>query len=584
MALSPKVYTWLCGLFASLGSIIFGYDLGVIAGVLSATDFIDTMGSRFNNPNLEGLITSILLLGCFAGMFPVAHFADTLGRRKTIQIGALVYMLGGALQTGARNLDMIYAGRFFAGFGIGIMADLAPLYQAEIAHPSIRGRLTTLQQFMLGIGAFAASWITYGTSAGLKGTQAEWRVPLGIQIVPAIPLFAFILLLPESPRWLAEKGRLDEGNGFVRLCHPFPLTSVIATKAARTLAKLHAHGNVNDPFVVSQMEDIKAEIQRAREIGSASWGELFTDSSNFRRVSLGYILQFSVQMTGVSAIQYYSTTIFTTMGFSATRVLLFQSINSVIALIGEACCVLWVDNTGRRMPLIVGNVASGLSFVVGSILMARWPGTVNNDAVSVQFLLSVRELTIDICLFRPTIFSSHIIVFSVTTWVFNFFFSACIGPLSWAYPAEIYSTRTRAKATAVTSSASWISNLLISSLKLPLLLSPISDGNLVFAICGHTNALFVWAFYPETTGRRLEEMDALFQDAPLFVANTPYANKQDRFLAEKELREGIYAIIWISAPIFTPLSGTFVPGDISERAGYAIDEEKVSDEHHDHMN
>ncbi|KAJ3874255.1 general substrate transporter [Lentinula edodes] len=510
MALSPKVYTWLCGLFASLGSIIFGYDLGVIAG--------DTMGSRFNNPNLEGLITSILLLGCFAGMFPVAHFADTLGRRKTIQIGALVYMLGGALQTGARNLDMIYAGRFFAGFGIGIMADLAPLYQAEIAHPSIRGRLTTLQQFMLGIGAFAASWITYGTSAGLKGTQAEWRVPLGIQIVPAIPLFAFILLLPESPRWLAEKGRLDE--------------------AARTLAKLHAHGNVNDPFVVSQMEDIKAEIQRAREIGSASWGELFTDSSNFRRVSLGYILQFSVQMTGVSAIQYYSTTIFTTMGFSATRVLLFQSINSVIALIGEACCVLWVDNTGRRMPLIVGNVASGLSFVVGSILMARWPGTVNK-----YFL------------------------FENSTWVFNFFFSACIGPLSWAYPAEIYSTRTRAKATAVTSSASWISNFFIAQVT-PVAFSHIGwKYYLVFAICGHTNALFVWAFYPETTGRRLEEMDALFQDAPLFVANTPYANKQDRLLAEKELREG-----------------TFVPGDISERAGYAIDEEKVYDEHHDHMN
>jgi sugar porter (SP) family MFS transporter len=405
--LSPKVYTWLCGLFASLGSIIFGYDLGVIAGVLSATDFIDTMGPRFNNPNLEGLITSIFLLGCFAGMFPVAYFAESLGRRKTIQLGALIYMLGGALQTGARNIDMMWAGRFFAGFGVGIMADLAPLYQAEIAHPSIRGRLTTLQQFMLGIGAFSASWITFGTSAGLKHTQAEWRLPLGIQIIPAVPLIAFILLLPESPRWLAEKGRLDE--------------------ATKSLAKLHAHGNVDDPFVISQMEDIKAEIHKAREIGASSWSELFTVPSNLRRVSLGYILQFSVQMTGVSAIQYYSTTIFTTMGFTATRVLLFQSINSVIALIGEACCVLWVDSTGRRTPLIIGNVVSGFSFVVGSILMARWPGTVNNNAAHYIFI--------------------------VTTWVFNFFFSACIGPLSWAYPAEIYSTRTRAKATAITSSA-----------------------------------------------------------------------------------------------------------------------------------
>ena len=138
---------------------------------------------------------------------------------------------GGALQTGAQNMDMMLAGRFFAGFGVGILADLAPLYQAEIAHPSMRGSLTTLQQFMLGIGgecsvtltypaltmtsvAFIASWVTYGTAQGgaTVGTQAEWRVPLGIQIIPAIPLFAFILLMPESPRWQAEKGRMDLGE------------------------------------------------------------------------------------------------------------------------------------------------------------------------------------------------------------------------------------------------------------------------------------------------------------------------------------------------------------------------------------
>ncbi|KAJ7720089.1 general substrate transporter [Mycena maculata] len=500
MALPPKVYTWLCGLFASLGSIIFGYDLGVIAGVLPAPDFQRVMGSRFNNPNLQGLIVSIFVLGCFFGMIPVAYAADYFGRRITIQIGAAVYMLGGALQTGAQNMDMMLAGRFFAGFGVGIMSDLAPLYQAEIAHPSIRGRLTTLQQFMLGIGAFTASWVTYGCSAGLKGHPAQWRLPLGIQIIPALPLITFILLLPESPRWLAEKGRMEE--------------------AQATLARLHANGNIDDPFVVSQVKDIQADIHRAKDIGEASWSELFTVPSNFRRLALGYILQFSVQMTGVSAIQYYSTTIFTTMGFSSTRILLFQSINSIIALIGEAACVMWIDATGRRGPMIVGNVVSGLSFVVGAILMARWPGTVNN------------------------------------TWVFNFFFSACIGPLSWAYPAEIYSTRTRAKATAITSSASWISNFFIAQVTPPAFTGIGWRYYLVFAICGHTNALFIWAFYPETTGRRLEEMDALFENAPVFVGGTPYAKRGDYRAAERELRQG-----------------TFRPGDLTERAPHTHDEE-----------
>ncbi|KAH6902694.1 hypothetical protein BKA70DRAFT_622441 [Coprinopsis sp. MPI-PUGE-AT-0042] len=226
-------------------------------------------------------------------------------------------------------------------------------------------------------------------------------------------------------------------------------------------------------------------------------------------------------MTGVSAIQYYSTTIFATMGFTTARILLFQSINSIIALIGEACCVFWVDRTGRRKPLIIGNVASGLSFVAGAVLMARYPGTVDNDAAHYIFI--------------------------ITTWTFNFFFSSCIGPLSWAYPAEIFSTRTRAKSTAITSSSSWISNFFIAQV------TPIAFGNigwkyyLVFAICGHTNALFIWAFFPETAGRRLEEMDALFSDTPVFVANTPYAKVHDHRAAERELRKG-----------------TFVPGALTE--------------------
>ncbi|KAJ6494293.1 general substrate transporter [Mycena sanguinolenta] len=504
--LTPKVYTWLCGLFASLGSIIFGYDLGVIAGVTPASDFQRVMGPRWGNTNLQGLVVSIFVLGCFFGMIPVAYAADFFGRRVTIQIGAAIYIFGGVIQTSAQNMSMMLAGRFFAGYGVGIMSDLAPLYQAEIAHPSIRGRLTTLQQFMLGIGAFVASWVTYGCSAGLSGRPSEWRVPLGIQIIPALPLISFMLLLPESPRWLAEKG------------------------PRATLARLHANGDIDDPFVISQIKDMEADIAKSQDIGEASWSELFTVSSNFRRLSLGYILQFSVQMTGVSAIQYYSTTIFKTMGFSSTRILLFQSINSIIALIGEAACVMWIDATGRRGPMIIGNIASGLSFVVGSILMARFPGTVNNNAAHYIFIL--------------------------TTWVFNFFFSACIGPLSWAYPAEIYSTRTRAKATAITSSGSWISNFFIAQVTSPAFQNIGWKFYLVFAICGHTNALFIWAFYPETTGRRLEEMDALFENAPLFVPGTRYAKVGDHRAAERELRQG-----------------TFRPGDLTEHNIPIQDEE-----------
>lgn len=108
----------------------------------------------------------------------VGSLADLVGRRLAILAGCIVFLLGGAFQAGAQNIHYMYGGRFLAGMGIGMLAMLAPLYQAEIAHPSIRGRLTTLQQFMLGIGALIASLIGYGCYHGLTG-QAQWRIPLG---------------------------------------------------------------------------------------------------------------------------------------------------------------------------------------------------------------------------------------------------------------------------------------------------------------------------------------------------------------------------------------------------------------------
>lgn len=114
---------------------------------------------------------------------------DYLGRKLTILMGALFFLLGGSLQTGARTTAYLFAGRAFAGFGVGFLVMIIPLYQAEIAHPSIRGRITSLQQFMLGIGALVAAWGSWGTFNGFAATDnAQWRLPLGIQLIPAVVL------------------------------------------------------------------------------------------------------------------------------------------------------------------------------------------------------------------------------------------------------------------------------------------------------------------------------------------------------------------------------------------------------------
>jgi MFS family permease len=151
---------FLVGLFASLGSLLYGYDLGVIAQVIASQSF----NSEFKPlPNETGAVVSVFTGGAFFGAAIAGFLGDKLGRRWTILIGAVVFCLGGALQTGAMSLAYLYSGR-------GILCMIIPLYQAELAHPSIRGRVTALQQFMLGIGALIASWVSYGTYVTLALT------------------------------------------------------------------------------------------------------------------------------------------------------------------------------------------------------------------------------------------------------------------------------------------------------------------------------------------------------------------------------------------------------------------------------
>lgn len=146
-------------MFASLGSLLYGYDLGVIAQVIAAPSF----NSKFDPlPNETGAVVSVFTGGAFIGAGIAGPTGDWLGRRKTILMGAVVFCLGGALQTGAQSLAYLYAGRAIAGVGVGTLVMIIPVYQGELAHPDIRGRITALQQFMLGVGALAAAWISYG--------------------------------------------------------------------------------------------------------------------------------------------------------------------------------------------------------------------------------------------------------------------------------------------------------------------------------------------------------------------------------------------------------------------------------------
>ncbi|RAL64134.1 hypothetical protein DID88_003322 [Monilinia fructigena] len=368
--LTPKVYQFLVGVFASVGSILYGYDLGVIAEVVAS----DTFVSQFKPTSTEiGIVVSFFTGGAFCGSGLAGPIGDKFGRRWTIFSGCLIFILGGSLQTGAQHIHYLWAGRWIAGLGVGFLVMIIPLYQAEIAHPSIRGRITSLQQFMLGIGALVAGWISYGTYIGLK-SSAQWRLPLALQMLPAIILAGLIFLFPESPRWLIDHGYPDKG--------------------LKTLARLHANGDENDTWVRAEFDQIQDSITFEHENEAKSYMDLFTNKSSFRRLFIACALQGSIQMTGVSAIQYYSVKIYGQIGIVGSDALKYQAINNIIALLGEACCVLFVDKLGRRWPLIMGvSIATMVSFAFNTIIGQVTDMAMSNIGYRYYFLFIICNFT-----------------------------------------------------------------------------------------------------------------------------------------------------------------------------------------------
>lgn len=472
--LSPHTYQFLVGVFASMGSALYGYDLGVIAGVVGSEHFVKKyQASGAQN----GAVVSLFTGGAFFGAMFAGLSGDMLGRRWTIFLGACLFIIGGSVQTAAQSLSYLYAGRAFAGLGVGFLTMIIPVYQGEIAHPTIRGRITALQQFMLGIGALMAGWITWGTNKNYDDDR-QWRIALGIQLMPAVVLAALILLFPESPRWLVDHNRGEEG--------------------LRTLAKLHSHGDVNDAFVQAEYAAIQETIAFEHEHEAKSYKELFVNRSAFRRLFIACALQASVQMTGVSAIQYFSVAIFEQIGISSGNALKYQAINSILALLAQAACILTIDRFGRRWPLIIGNLFNCLMFLIATILLAVFPPSTDGTGSG-----------------------SAGWGFIIVTWLYNISFSYSCGPLSWIIPAEIFDTHTRSKGVSIATMTSFAFNTMIGQVT-DIAIRDVGGWHyfIVFVVCNFTNAIFFWLILPETRRVPLEHMNELFTKAPWIIVGT----------------------------------------------------------------
>ncbi|GAB5590991.1 hypothetical protein Unana1_05891 [Umbelopsis nana] len=473
-------FVFATAVFASLGGMLFGYDQGVISGVLVMPHFMD----RFPlNPTEKGFVVAILELGCWAGAWAAGFFADKIGRKFTIVLGTIVFLLGASLQAGAQNISFLFGGRFVCGLSIGILSMVVPLYQSEISPPEIRGSLVALQQFAITVGILISFWIDYGTST--IDSDVQWRLPLAIQLIIGLILGVGILFFPFSPRWLMSQNREAD-----------------ALKVLSRLRRLPP----DTPIIEEEWREIKATVEFDRQvekerypqhinngargkfmIGLGGYLDLFRKGI-FKRLWLGCALQFFQQFTGINAIIYYAPTIFQSIGLSGTAVpLLATGIVGVVNVVCTIPAVLFLDQFGRRKALLFGAFFMAISHIIIAIIV----GLFEND------------------------WAHH----STEGWVavaFVYFFIANFayswGPIGWVYPSEIFPLRIRAKAMSVTTSANWMCNFIIGLITPPMIAS-LKFGTYIF-FATFTVMMFFWVlfFVPETKGRSLEDMDLVFGD------------------------------------------------------------------------
>ncbi|KAI8319284.1 general substrate transporter [Martensiomyces pterosporus] len=461
--------TYFVGGVSAIGGLLFGYDTGVMSSILE----MDEWKAYFHNPGSVGVgvIVSLLTAGCFVGSLFAGWFADRYSRKHTIMGACIVFSLGAAIQCGSRNRAMLIVGRFIAGLGVGVLSMTVPVFQSEISPAAIRGRLVSLQQWAITWGILVSFWIDYGCH--FIKSQAAWRIPIGLQIVPAIFLFCAMFFMPYSPRWLVDNNRDDE--------------------ARQVLARLRADGDLDAPEVIGELEEIKDVVRLERETAVRSYMELLRYPIR-RRVVLGVVIQALQQLTGINVIMYFAPSIFKQSGLTGPNAsLLAQGINGVINMLATIPAILWIDRWGRRKTLMLGSLVCGITYFVQAVATgATQHKTIDNGEVNLHMPKGPSYLVI------------------VMIYIFVISFAASWGPIGWIYPSEIFPMHIRSKANSITTASNWLFNFVIG-LVAPILIKRITWGlDLIFAIIMFASVGIIYMFFPETKSRPLEEMEIVF--------------------------------------------------------------------------
>ncbi|KAH9962011.1 general substrate transporter [Lactifluus volemus] len=471
---------YIVGTFACIGCGLFGLDLSSMSGLLSNDAYKQTFGNP--DPNSQGVIVSAMPAGSFAGALLVSYIADTIGRKKIVILSGLVWIIGSTLQCAAVDRGMLITGRVISGISMGIASTVIPLYQSEIAAPSIRGRLISIQQWSITWGILIQYFIQFGCSY-MNGV-ASFRIPWGLQVIPAVVLsIGMMLVFPESPRWLFDHHR--------------------ETEALAVLADLHGNGDPMHELVQLEFEEIRQQVYYERTEGTKSYFDLLKPDV-LHRVSLGAALQMWAQLSGMNIMMYYIIYVFQGAGLTPRRSnLVADSVQYVLNVVFTVPAILYIDKWGRRPMLLTGTLLmASFLFLVGG-LQGHFGSWSVVDGCHAWVIQGHDNIT------KSVIVCSYLFVCS---------YAITMGPVSWTYPAEIFPMRVRAKAIALSTASNWLFNFSLAWAVPPSLDNITYKTFFVFGTFNLAAFIHVFFMFPETAGRTLEEVEEIFGHRQTFTA------------------------------------------------------------------
>lgn len=435
----------LVTLVAGVGGFLFGYDTAVING---ANQYLKAHFAL--SPMQEGMAGASAILGCIPGAMLAGFPSDRFGRRKVLFLCAILYAVSGLLSAIPQTFPQFLAARFISGLGIGASSMICPVYIAELAPAANRGRLGSLFQLGIVVGISLTLFINariQGAGDEVWNATSGWRWMLGAEVAPALVLLALLFFVPESPRWLIQAGREDEARGI--------LTGVGGAQHA------------------------EQEIAGVREVLGQEEGrfsELF--HARFRRpLIIAVLLMMFSQFSGINAITYYSTKIFTTAGVGIKDSFASTAIVGLVNVVFTFVAIAFVDRAGRRLLLLIGLAVQVVALAtVGWMFHAGWSGL---------------PLLIAIMAFIAA-------------------FAMALGPIPWIVCSEIFPTKIRGRAMSVATFTIWTACYIVAQ-TFPMLNDSPTIGPAktfcVYSFCSLLGFLFVLAMLPETKGRSLEEIE-----------------------------------------------------------------------------